>query len=75
MTRSQLIARIQSLSEADLARIAPYLQADLDAVADLEDVRAEVARGRSIAASEPLLDDEQVVESVRSRLCRDAPKQ
>ena len=71
MTRSQIIERIQSLSEADLARVAPYLEADLDAVADLDDLRAEIARGRASAASEPLLDDEQVVDAVRRRLSRE----
>ena len=68
MTRSELIERIQSLSESDLARVAPFLEADLDAVADLDDLREEVRKGRESARDQALLEDDQVVEAVRRRL-------
>ena len=68
MTRSHLIDRIQALSEADLARVAPFLEADLDAVADLDDLREEVRKGRESARSHPLLEDDDIVQAVLRRL-------
>lgn len=68
MTRSQLIERIQALSEADLARVAPFLEADLDALVDLDGLREEVRKGRESASTQPLLEDEDVVQSVLRRL-------
>ena len=72
MTRIQLIERIQALSEADLARVAPFIEADLDAAADLDDLRDEVRRARESAATAPLLDDDTVVDAVQRRLSRKA---
>lgn len=71
MNRRQLIERIQALSDSDVARVAPYIQADLDAIRQLDDLRSEVARARESAASEPRLEDEQAVEAVRRRLSRE----
>lgn len=68
MTRSQLIDRIQALSEADLARVAPFLEADLDALVDLDDLREEVRKARESARTQPLVEDEAVVQSVLRRL-------
>ncbi len=68
MTRSQLIDRIQALSEADLARVAPFLEADLDALVDLDDLREEVRKGRESARTQPLLEDDEVVQAVLRRL-------
>jgi len=66
MTRSHIIERIQALSVADLARAAPLIEADLDAVTDLDDLRAEVSRARESAANEPLLADVDYLETERS---------
>jgi hypothetical protein len=68
VTRSQLIDRIRALSEADLARVAPFLEADLDALVDLDDLREEVRRGRESARSQPLVEDDEVVQSILRRL-------
>lgn len=68
MTRTQLIDRIQALSETDLARVAPFLEADLDALADLDDLREEVRKGRESARIQPLLEDDEVVQAVLRRL-------
>ena len=74
MTRSEIIERIQALSEADLARVAPFIEADLDAAGDLDDLRDEVRRARESAATEPLLDDDEVLDAVRRRLSRKADR-
>jgi len=72
MTRTDLIERLKALSDDEVARIAPYLEADLDAVADIEELREEVRRGRASAADEGLLDDDEVLQSVLDRLARKA---
>jgi hypothetical protein len=72
MTRGELIDRIRSLSEDEVARVAPYIEADLDALVDLEDLREEVRRGRASAVDEALLSDEDVLRSLLQRLTRDA---
>jgi hypothetical protein len=68
VSRPELIERINALSDDELARVAPYLEADLEALSDLDDLRAEVARGRASAQSEPLLDDADVVRAVHEHL-------
>ena len=72
MTRTDLIERLNALSDDEVARIAPYLEANLDAVADIEELREEVRRGRASAADEGLLDDDEVLQSVLDRLARKA---
>lgn len=68
MTRAQLIQRIQSLSEDELSRVAPYLEADLDALADLAGLIEEIRLARESERTEPLLADEDVLRSVLERL-------
>lgn len=72
VNRRELIQRIDSLSDAEMERIGPYLEADLDALVDLDDLRSEVARGRESARTEPLLDDAEVALQVLARLSRDS---
>ncbi len=68
MGREEIIRRINALSEDDLAVVAPYLVADLDAVHEIEVFAQEVERGEQSARLEPLVDDEDVVRSVLERL-------
>jgi hypothetical protein len=68
MTRNDLIDRIKNLSEEELRRVGPYLAADLDALEDLDELKAEVARGRESARQEPLLDDEAVASQIERLL-------
>jgi hypothetical protein len=68
MTKSQIIERIEALSDEDMARVAPYLEADLDALADADEVREEIRKGRASAATEALVDDDEVVETVLRQL-------
>lgn len=68
MTRAAILARISALSDDELARVSPYLEADLNAVYDLADLHTEVERGRVSAREEPLVDDEEVARMIKDRL-------
>ena len=68
VNRRDLIERIESLSDEEIERVGPYLEADLDALVDLDELRDEVARGRESVRTEPLLSHEEVVSMVRERL-------
>ena len=68
MNRRDLIERIESLSDEEIERVGPYLEADLDALVDLDELREEVARGRESARTEPLVEHEDVIAMVRERL-------
>lgn len=70
MTREQLIERIRSLSDEDLALVAPYLSADLDAAADLDTLREEVRLGRESADGEALLEHEEAIRRASAVLRR-----
>jgi hypothetical protein len=66
--RSEIIDRIEALSDDEIEKVGPYLHADLDAVRDLDALRAEIDRGRESARAEELLEDDVVVRSVLDRL-------
>ena len=68
MTRADVLQRIESLTDDDLNRVAPYLEADLDAVADLPALRDAIEGGMESARTEPLLDHEAVMAMGRARL-------
>ena len=61
MTREQLIERIKSLSEDDLVRVTPFLEADLDALPNLEDLLEEIRLGRLSAERDSPLDHDEVI--------------
>jgi hypothetical protein len=64
--KAALIDRIEALSEDEFNRVAPYLEADLESVADLGELKAAVEAGRRSAQSEPLVDDAQVRAEARA---------
>jgi hypothetical protein len=68
MTRAGLLQRIESLTDDELDRVAPYLEADLDAVADLPSLREAIEGGVESARTEPLFDHESVMAMGRARL-------
>ncbi len=53
VTKSQLIERIQELSDEELEQVGPYLEADLEALAPNQDLVAEIERGQASAHTEP----------------------
>ncbi len=68
MSRADVVQRIESLTDEAFDRIAPYLEADLDAADEMPDLRAEIERGLESARTEPLLDHEAVMAMGRARL-------
>ena len=69
MTREQLIERIKALSEEELARVAPYLEADLDAEpSQLAELLEEVRLGRKSAEQDQLLSHDEVMRRASERL-------
>lgn len=70
VNRSELLERIAALSQEDLDRVAPYVEADLDAVNDLDALHEEIELGRRSAAEEPLIDDDEVAASILAKLDR-----
>lgn len=68
VSRHDLIKRIEALSDEEIERVGSYLEADLDALVELDELRADVARGRESARTEALLDHEDVIVMVRERL-------
>ena len=64
MTRSQISEYINALSDEELACVAPYLEADLDALGSLDRLRAEIRKGRQSSLKDGLclllgLDDQR----------------
>jgi hypothetical protein len=68
MKRAALIARIDRMSDDELERVGPYLEADLDAVDQLESVQREIALGRASARDEPLVEHAAVMPPARTCL-------
>ena len=70
MTREELIRKLQGLSEEEYKRIAPFLEADLESVEELEAIHREIAAGRRSAETEPILDAKDVYQRVRKALSK-----
>ncbi len=68
VTKSQLIERIQELSDEELEQVGPYLEADLEALAPNQDLVAEIERGQASAQTEPLLDNHLALQQATARL-------
>ncbi|MFO0756054.1 MAG: hypothetical protein U0359_06165 [Byssovorax sp.] len=68
MSRAAILRRIESLTDDELERVAPYLEADLETAKDLPDVMRAITLGPESARTEPLLDHETVMAMGRARL-------
>ena len=68
VTKSQLIERIQDLSDDELEQVGPYLEADLEALAPNRDLVVEIERGQVSARTEPLLDNQIALQQATARL-------
>ncbi len=68
MTKEELIRKLKDLPDAQFAQVAPFLEADLDAVDDLAALHKEIEAGRRSAASEPTLEAASVYARVRQAL-------
>jgi hypothetical protein len=70
VTKEDLIRRLQGLSDVRFSLVAPFIEADLDAVDDLSALHKEIEAGRRSAASEPVLDAKDVYAQVRQALSK-----
>jgi hypothetical protein len=70
VTKEDLIRKLKELPEEQFARVAPFLEADLEAVDDLAVLHREIEAGRRSAANEPILDAKDVYARVRQALSR-----
>lgn len=70
MTRQDLIRKLGALTEEEYARVAPFLEADLDAVEDLAALHVEIEAGRESARTQPVLDAKDVYARVRKALTK-----
>jgi hypothetical protein len=68
VTKSQLIERIQALSDDELEQVGPYLEADLEVLGPDGDLALEIERGQASARTEPLLDNRTALEQAASLL-------
>lgn len=65
MTKEDLIKRLKGLSKKQFARIAPFIEADLDVADDLTALLKEIEAGRRSAATQPILEAKDVYARVR----------
>ena len=70
MTKEDLIKRLKELSDLRFSQVAPFIEADLDAVDDLAALHKEIEAGRRSAASDPILDAKDVYARVRQALSK-----
>lgn len=70
MTRQDLIRKLGARTEAEYAIVAPFLEADLDAVDDRAALHVEIEAGRESARTQPVLDAKDVYERVRKALTK-----
>ena len=68
VTKEDLIKRLKELSEDRFAQVAPFIEADLDAVEDLAALHREIEAGRRSAATQPILEAKDVYARVRQAL-------
>ncbi len=68
MTKEDLIQKLRALPDDQFAKLAPFLEADLEAVDDLAALHREVDAGRRSATAEPVLEVADVYARVRQAL-------
>ena len=72
MSRQELIARIEALSEREYRRLAPVLEANLDlmeiSAAERRDLVAAARAGLKSARTEPLIPHAEVMRQMRSMI-------
>ena len=61
---------LKGLSKGRFAKVAPFLEADLDAADDLTALHKEIEAGRHSAATQPILDAKDVYARVRQALSK-----
>jgi hypothetical protein len=70
VTKEDLIKRLKGLSKGRFAKVAPFIEADLDAADDLAALHKEIEAGRHSAATQPTLEANDVYARVRQALSK-----
>ena len=70
MTKEDLIQKLKALLEAEFARVAPFIEADLEVAGDLAAIHQEIAAGRESANTESILEAKDVYARVRQALTK-----
>ena len=70
MTKRAVIKRLEQMSDSQFALIEPYIEADLESIDSLEELRREIEAGRRSARDEPVLDAQTVYARVRAALVK-----
>ena len=70
MTKEDLIKKLKGLSKGQFAKVAPFIEADIDAADDLAALHKEIAAGRYGAATQPILEAKDVYARVRQALSK-----
>jgi hypothetical protein len=76
MTRAAFLRKIETLTDEEIERVAPYLEAGLDAIREgipaeeVADLLRAVQLGRESARTEPLIDNDAVFVMARARSAR-----
>ncbi len=65
MTKDDLIKQLKGLSKKQFVRVAPFIEADLDAADNLAALHKEIEAGRRSAATQPILEAKDVYSRVR----------
>lgn len=68
VTKEDLIKKLKGLSKGEFAKVAPLIEADLDAADDLTNLHREIRAGRRSARTQPILEARDVYSRVR-RTC------
>ena len=70
VTKEDLIQKLKALPEAEFARVAPFIEADLEVADDLGTLQQEIAAGRQSAKTEPILEAKEAYARVRRALTK-----
>jgi hypothetical protein len=70
VTKEDLIKRLKGLSKGRFAKVAPFIEADLDAADDLGALYKEIEAGRHSAATQAILEAKDVYTRVRQALSK-----
>lgn len=70
VTKEGLIKKLKGLSRGEFAKVAPFIEADLEAADDLAALNKEIEAGRRSAMNQPILEARAVYARVRQALAK-----
>lgn len=70
VTKEDLIKKLKGLSKGQFAKVAPFIEADIEAADDLAALHKEIEAGRQSAATQSLLEAKDVYARVRQALAK-----